>query len=430
MPDTLTDPAEATELLGLPYIISAQAQKHVTHNEALRMLDALVQIAVASRTASAPPAEPAIGERRIVPDGGEAVWGEPAGALVAWQDGAWAAYRPAAGWVVWVEDEARLLVHDGAAWVGAGGDGGPRTTLGINATADETNRLAVSAPATLLTHEGGDHRLTINKAGEADTASLVLQSEWRGRAEIGLAGEDDLSFKVSDDGAAWRTALLANRATGSLRFPAGANGDHLLPGSTAEGDAAIGPPNMLTVSQANSNLTLARNRVYFAPVLVDRPTELLGARATIVTASQDTGALRAALYRLGGPNGTGWNPGSRVVEFGALDPSIGGIAAFDLADPIELEPGWYLTAIGTNRSGAVARYASWMTPGATALSPHGANADLRAAGATTMLIDNGQAALIEGGFPAKWPNDRIISSATTTHYARQLLMPRWRRWNG
>lgn len=41
--------SEQTNLLGLPYILPSQAQKHVTHNEALRMLDAMVQLSVADR---------------------------------------------------------------------------------------------------------------------------------------------------------------------------------------------------------------------------------------------------------------------------------------------------------------------------------------------------------------------------------------------
>ena len=55
MPDT------STHLL-LPYLLAAQAQKHVTVNEALRLLDGLVQLAVLDRHLTAPPAEP--GRRR------------------------------------------------------------------------------------------------------------------------------------------------------------------------------------------------------------------------------------------------------------------------------------------------------------------------------------------------------------------------------
>ena len=61
-----------TPNLGLPYIMAAQSQKHVTHNEAIRVLDAMVQLAVLDRDLSAPPVSPAEGgapHRRRQPDG-------------------------------------------------------------------------------------------------------------------------------------------------------------------------------------------------------------------------------------------------------------------------------------------------------------------------------------------------------------------------
>ena len=79
--------SETTTNLRLPYIMPAQAQKHVTHNEALRRLDALVQLSVVSRTLNAPPTEPAEGVAYIVPQGAEPNWGEDAGRIVSFQDG-------------------------------------------------------------------------------------------------------------------------------------------------------------------------------------------------------------------------------------------------------------------------------------------------------------------------------------------------------
>ena len=49
---------EQSANLQLPYIMPSQAQKHVTHNEAIRSLDALVHLAVLDRDLSAPPASP------------------------------------------------------------------------------------------------------------------------------------------------------------------------------------------------------------------------------------------------------------------------------------------------------------------------------------------------------------------------------------
>ncbi|WP_444430004.1 DUF2793 domain-containing protein [Rhodobacter capsulatus] len=58
--------ADQTPLLGLPLILPSQAQKHVTHNEALSLLDAIVQLAVLDRVRTAPPASPQTGDRHIV----------------------------------------------------------------------------------------------------------------------------------------------------------------------------------------------------------------------------------------------------------------------------------------------------------------------------------------------------------------------------
>ena len=48
--------SDSTTHLGLPYLLAAQAQKHVSHNEALRLLDAMVQLSVLDRTRTTPPA--------------------------------------------------------------------------------------------------------------------------------------------------------------------------------------------------------------------------------------------------------------------------------------------------------------------------------------------------------------------------------------
>ena len=45
-----------TDILGLPLILPAQAQKHVTHNEALVALDVIVQLSVINRDQTVPPA--------------------------------------------------------------------------------------------------------------------------------------------------------------------------------------------------------------------------------------------------------------------------------------------------------------------------------------------------------------------------------------
>ena len=113
MPDT------STHLL-LPYLLAAQAQKHVTVNEALRLLDGLVQLAVLDRHLTAPPASPADGARYIVASGATGAWSGWDLNVAYRVDGAWMRLVPRPGWQAWVVDEASFLAWDGSAWNAAG----------------------------------------------------------------------------------------------------------------------------------------------------------------------------------------------------------------------------------------------------------------------------------------------------------------------
>ena len=106
-----------TKKLALPLMAEAQAQKHVTHNEALLKLDALVQLSVRSRALADPPAEPVDGEAWIVAAGGTGEWVGRDGEVAVRQSGAWAFHVPRSGWVAWVEDERRLVTYDAGGWV-------------------------------------------------------------------------------------------------------------------------------------------------------------------------------------------------------------------------------------------------------------------------------------------------------------------------
>ncbi|MFN7177797.1 MAG: DUF2793 domain-containing protein, partial [Thermaurantiacus sp.] len=172
MPDPALLP-DASPVLGLPYIQPAQAQKHVTHNEALRLLDVAVQLAVADRDRIAPPPDPAMGDRHIVPAGATLDWAGQAGRVALWEGAGWAFLDPRPGWRAWVAAEGAVAVFDGAAWQGPEAQGARADSLGIGTPADAVNRLAVAAPAVLLTHQGAGHQVKVNKAAPGDTASLL-----------------------------------------------------------------------------------------------------------------------------------------------------------------------------------------------------------------------------------------------------------------
>ncbi|HEY8949998.1 MAG TPA: hypothetical protein VIM56_14025 [Rhizomicrobium sp.] len=64
-------------------------------------------------------------------------------------------------------------------------------------------------------------RVTLSKQSAANTATLLFQDDFSGRAEIGLAGDDDFHFKVSANGSSWTEALKLSAATGLATLPAG-----------------------------------------------------------------------------------------------------------------------------------------------------------------------------------------------------------------
>ena len=115
-----------TANLSLPYILASQAQKHVTHNEAIRALDCLVQLSVESRVLTGPPASPVEGSRYVVAAGASGAWAGESDKIAAFQDGGWSFYAPKDGWIAWVASENVLIVYDSAAWspVTTGGGGG------------------------------------------------------------------------------------------------------------------------------------------------------------------------------------------------------------------------------------------------------------------------------------------------------------------
>jgi hypothetical protein len=223
----------STPHLGLPLIAAAQAQKHVTHNEALFGLDALVHLAVLDRDLATPPASPDEGDRYIVAGTGVGAWAGKGGQIAAWQDGAWRFYAPGLGWLAYIVDEGALLAWDGATWTDAIETISAfqnLTRFGLGTAADAVNPFAAKLNDALWTArevaEGGsgDLRYKFNKEAALRTLSLLFQDGYSGRAEIGLVGDDDFRIKVSADGAVWKDALHVDRATGVVNVPRGLTG--------------------------------------------------------------------------------------------------------------------------------------------------------------------------------------------------------------
>ena len=202
---------ENSPRLNLPFIQPSQAQKHVTHNEAIEILDTIVNLKVETVGLDTPPLSPTEGQTWVIGASPTGAWANQPSMIASYRNAGWLFLEPSEGWLCWDTASAQLQVLISGNWQAIAptlleGISG----LGINATSDPGNPLSVSGPASLFTHSGTDHQLKVNKASVGDSASVILQTGFSGRAELGLNGNDDFSVKVSADGTNWENSLTVN----------------------------------------------------------------------------------------------------------------------------------------------------------------------------------------------------------------------------
>lgn len=252
----------------LPLIMPSQAQKHVTHNEALTLLDGLVHLVIKTAGDTAPPVGAAVDDTFLVGAPASGVWFGQAGKLAFNTDAGWRFAAPVRGVIAFFAAANELRLYEQGVWTKLGDFTGPLSlaTLGVNTNPDAVNRLAVRSNAALFTAleaaggGNGDVQVKLNKEALTDTASLLFQTGFSGRAEIGLAGDDSLSVKVSADGSAWNTALAVNPASGLVTLSNNSVANAALadmPSQRFKGraSAGAGDPEDLTSAEATALLS-------------------------------------------------------------------------------------------------------------------------------------------------------------------------------
>lgn len=174
-----------TANLGLPLVAAAQAQKHVTVNEAFQRIDALTGLAVTSVGSVAPPPSPAEGSVHIVGTGASGAWSGSDGLLALFANGGWDFIVPRTGWQGWSIPGGHMLTFDGTDWVpglGALGAFGAALEFGIigldhavGAGASSTvsgalppGVLVIGVSARVLSAVGGAVSLDIGVAGDLE----------------------------------------------------------------------------------------------------------------------------------------------------------------------------------------------------------------------------------------------------------------------
>ena len=106
----------------------------------------------------------------------------------------------------WPSDSDRHLVAAGAtgAWVGQDGKTGVWQYPGL---------------ATLFDNEGAGHQAKVNNSAVGETGSFLLQTNFSGRAEIGLTGDDNFHLKIGPDGNSFKESIVIDRNDGKVAFP-------------------------------------------------------------------------------------------------------------------------------------------------------------------------------------------------------------------
>jgi hypothetical protein len=101
--------------LAMAYIATSQAQKEVTHNDALNDIDFLAQPSVISRSLTTPPTSPNSGDTYIIAASPTGAWSGYGGSLAAYYSG-WKFKTPKTGWIVWSVADNKYLYYTGSAW--------------------------------------------------------------------------------------------------------------------------------------------------------------------------------------------------------------------------------------------------------------------------------------------------------------------------
>jgi len=109
-----------TSHLNLPLLAPAQAQKHVTVNEALTRLDAMVQLRLISTSATTPPLSNVEGDCYALPTGAVNEWAGQSGKIAVFTNNGWDFVNPKRGWRAMVLDQGQMALFDGVAWRGGG----------------------------------------------------------------------------------------------------------------------------------------------------------------------------------------------------------------------------------------------------------------------------------------------------------------------
>jgi hypothetical protein len=127
-----------THNLGITLLEQAQAQKEVTINQAIAVLDAAFNPSVLDKDLATPPASPTAGDSYLIASAPAGAWAGKAN-YVTYYDSGWRFIAPKEGLTIWVADETAEYRYSGSAWaIASGGGGGSGDVVGPASSVDNT----------------------------------------------------------------------------------------------------------------------------------------------------------------------------------------------------------------------------------------------------------------------------------------------------
>ena len=257
-----------TANLSLPELAAAQADKYLTVNEALAILDVALNLVVIRVDLTTPPGSPSEGDAYIPAATATGDWASQENKVAVYSSSAWIFFNPQEGWRAYDQNANAFLKYSGSAWVDffaadfpTFAESGDIEQLGINTTPDATSRLAVKADAMLFDHDtAGDMIFSLNKNAAGDDVGIALKTNWASTCMIGAFGDSNLVLKV---GTSYKEAMTVSGSTGVVNFPAnprfqiyGISGDQTI---TADAWATV--DLAYTDFDVTSSVDLTNNRI-------------------------------------------------------------------------------------------------------------------------------------------------------------------------
>lgn len=204
-----------THNLGITLLEQAQAQKEVTINQAIAVLDAAFNLSVLDKDLATPPASPAAGDSYLIASAPTGAWAGKAN-YVTYYDSGWRFIAPKEGLTIWVADETAEYRYSGSAWaiVSSGGGGGSGDVVGPASSADNTLARFDGTTGKLIQGCGivVDDSNNVTGVGTLAAGAQVLTSAAAQALVVGANGATNPAFTVDASTASSATGVSVKSA--------------------------------------------------------------------------------------------------------------------------------------------------------------------------------------------------------------------------